>query len=126
MQAPGTFGYDHSKYRPPRDYDPNYQYTSPDEFGLSKPGRPGAAEEEEGQDLTFASGSYPPSKHDETRVGPMPPSSPAPFSHYASSKEEPPVISLTTPTFDVERGKAAGNGKGEDDGGAGCCKCVVM
>lgn len=63
------------------------------------------------------------SEHDETRVGP---SSSAPFSQYASSKEEqPPVINPTSLTTDVEKGEVNRKGK-EDDEGARCCGCIVM
>jgi hypothetical protein len=117
--APGTFGYDHSKYRPPREDD-----IPMDEFG-QRPQDISIAEEEENgtRASTF--------KEDDIRpayVRPPPPATTSttstPFSHYggkgkSKSKVGIPEITVTPPTFDTER-------EGKDDEGAGCCKCVIM
>lgn len=112
--APGTFGYDHSKYRPPRAGD-EFEPVQLDEFG--RPRQPQIFEEPEFPTKTPISTAY-----DEIRVGPRP-SSPGPFSHYApssngDSKLQP--VSQNTTKLEVEAKREP-----EDDG-AGCCKCVVM
>lgn len=122
MQAPGTFGWDHSKYRPPRDGD-----IQMDEFG-----RPvdRIAEEDGEQQGVFGNPLYPPTEHERRPVGPQPkapppreepPRSPVPFSDYHPDA----VVNI-----DLEEAKLKYGSKQppppEDDGGAGCCKCVVM
>ncbi|KAF9015838.1 hypothetical protein BDZ89DRAFT_1076136 [Hymenopellis radicata] len=79
--APGTFGYDHSKYRrPPRDDDSSS--IPMDEFGLRQENG-GIVEEEE--DVQPRHAPPPPilTNHDRTPLPVRSPSSPVPFSHYA-------------------------------------------
>ncbi|KAF9468662.1 hypothetical protein BDZ94DRAFT_1245945 [Collybia nuda] len=116
--APGTFGFDHSKYRPPRG-DP--EFIPMDEFG-----RPSTRiTEESGQKDVDLNPSHPtPTAHDETPlpVRHPPPPSPAPFSDYAPTNDTivvPPVSGKQR--ADVEQGKTD-----DDDDGGGCCKCVIM
>jgi len=103
--AAGTFGWDHTKYRPPLEGD-----IQMDEFG-----RP----EDQG---AFAKPLSPPTEHELRPVGPAQQRqpSPAPFSNYGADG----VVDL-----DLEAAKLEQGGKQqepEDDAGAGCCKCVVM
>ncbi|KAJ7505731.1 hypothetical protein B0H11DRAFT_1708048 [Mycena galericulata] len=122
--APGTFGWDHSKYRPPRG-DNNIQM---DEFGRPVERVP----EEDEEHGAFGKPLYPPTEHERQTVGPQAakpppprgdrPHSPVPFSDY-----RPDV----TVNIDLEAAKLKYGGQPqppppEDDGGAGCCKCVVM
>ncbi|KAJ7644445.1 hypothetical protein FB45DRAFT_1115754 [Roridomyces roridus] len=123
--APGTFGWDHSKYRPPREGDMQM-----DEFG--RPVEMIAEGEEEGG--MFGTPLYPPTEHERQPVGPQtkglppsrpqPPPSPAPFAQYAN-KPEAPVINI-----DLEAAKMMYGANppppADEDGDAGCCKCVVM
>lgn len=123
MQAPGTFGIDHSKYRG-RNRDSRPEAIQMDEFGqrtdnltlqtdnLSKP------ETEKAQPPSPLS---PPS----ARLGSNSPraESPAPFSQYPAP---PPIpeIRVTRPSADnqnVDMQK-----EHEDEPSGGCCKCVIM
>ncbi|RDB19070.1 hypothetical protein Hypma_014324 [Hypsizygus marmoreus] len=111
--APGTFGFDHSKYRPPRAGDP--EYIPMDEFG-----RPTTRiAEEPPQDQAPTTNA-----HDETRlpVRHPPPPSPAPFSDYAPSGEK--VVSI--PMLAVGEQGRQGQGEEEYEPSGGCCKCVIM
>ncbi|KAJ7205991.1 hypothetical protein GGX14DRAFT_643880, partial [Mycena pura] len=104
LQAAGTFGWDHTKYRPPLEGD-----IQMDEFG-----RPRDVEDQG----AFANPLSPPTAHELQPVGPAQqrPPSPAPFSNYGGSPNG--VVDLDL--------KAAKLEEPEDDAGAGCCKCVVM
>lgn len=118
VQAPGTFGF---KYRAPRD---DGESIGMDEFGHPLP--PDIAEEEPGKAEEAErplSQSRPVNSHDETRVPPQRPSSPAPFADYAPASEKvvPSPGGLRRPE-DLEGERA----NAEDEGGAGCCKCVIM
>lgn len=113
-QAPGTFGYDHSKYRPPRGDE--FAPIQMDEFG-----RPDIAEE--GTAADHLPQPRPPisTAHDDIRVGrrPEPPPSPGPFSQYRTG--------TTTTSEPVAREKLdVENLKPEVENSAGCCKCTVM
>jgi len=95
-----------------------------DEFGRPLPPdiaeeEPGKAEETERPSLQ----RHPVGSHDETRVPPQRPSSPLPFADYTPGSEEvvPSPRGLRRPVeLELEQARA------EDEGGAGCCKCVVM
>lgn len=122
--APGTFGWDHSKYRPPREGD-----IQMDEFG-----RPvDRIAEDDGSDGHGAFGRplYPPTEHERQTVGPKArapppaaqPSGPTPLAQYGQQQPDG-VVNL-----DLEAAKLKFGGQPpppEEDGGAGCCKCVVM
>jgi hypothetical protein len=109
MQAPGTFAFNHSKYRPP----PGDDDIPMDEFGRT----------EEGNDDRYSKGRSTQMKHDETRlpVQHPPSSSPGPLSYYSPPDGKPKVQEnkVVKPPLDLERGKDA-----DEDGG--CCQCVVM
>ncbi|KAJ7600265.1 hypothetical protein C8J56DRAFT_813047 [Mycena floridula] len=118
--APGTFGYDHSKYRPPRAGD-EFSPVPFDEFG--RPTRV-AEEDNEEPDISRPPISIP---HDEIRVGShgrhqQSPSSPVPFSHYASPSSAEPKTQESVP----QKVETKIPQKQEEEDGAGCCKCVVM
>lgn len=118
FQAPGTFGFDHSKYRPPRG---DAEFIPMDEFG-----RPSTRiTEEPGQtDVDPSSSRFAPTAHDETPlpVRYPPPSSPAPFSDYAPTNDTIVVRPVGGKGgADVEQGRVD-----DDDAGGGCCKCVIM
>ncbi|KAK0185748.1 hypothetical protein F5146DRAFT_1071343 [Armillaria mellea] len=103
--APGTFGYDHSKYRPPLDGDPDSILM--DEFGRPNNDRPFV------QDMLYEEEPKP--------LRTLPPASPVPFSHYAPSttaKLQP--VSAGAAKLEVQESRL------EEEDAGGCCKCVVM
>ncbi|ESK95679.1 hypothetical protein Moror_12546 [Moniliophthora roreri MCA 2997] len=124
--APGTFGYDHSKYRPPR----NDEDIPMDEFGRQE------VRGEETQSHSYTNSQQqvqpiPTNPYDETRIPHRPqfPPSPEPFSYYAPRV---PNGVPTQPTADTEietkpQQKPQQYPELEDkDEGGGCCKCVIM
>ncbi|KAF7357471.1 hypothetical protein MSAN_01343300 [Mycena sanguinolenta] len=133
--AAGTFGWDHSKYRPPRD--------DMDEFGrpipMSTLDERGPLSPEEEEALAFGhKPAYPPTEHEQQPVGPRPPpSQPQPPPQMQERRRSPPPFSnyqgdVLNNNIDLEAQMkvGAGGGRGaqreEEDGGAGCCKCVLM
>ncbi|KAF9522584.1 hypothetical protein CPB83DRAFT_871954 [Crepidotus variabilis] len=112
--APGTFGFNHSKYRQPQLND---EFIPMDEFG-----RP--AEEDErlskSEDTVTTPTTLAPDVSFPTRPAASP--SPAPFAHYAptSFKVVEPSITPAQHQQDVE------DIQEQEEKGAGCCKCVVM
>ncbi|OJA21023.1 hypothetical protein AZE42_02332 [Rhizopogon vesiculosus] len=121
--APGTFGFDYSKYRAPRREE-----TPMDEFGhlpdtslelsspvpASVPSAPSPIPEES---------ETPIRRPDRRKVIARPPNSPAPFSQYRHTQI--PTINVTRPSTDLEPAKQVAH-RDEEDANAGCCKCVVM
>ncbi|KAF9778578.1 hypothetical protein BJ322DRAFT_1091334 [Thelephora terrestris] len=122
--APGTFGYDYSKYRPPRDGDSVPNGIELDDFGVRKPatdtdstveklkeGPPSTAATmiEDDRPITTA-------KQNGYNHRPSPPPSPAPFSRYTpqSPLEAKPIPFQAPPPAE------------EEDHSGGCCKCVIM
>ncbi|KAJ7646199.1 hypothetical protein B0H17DRAFT_438060 [Mycena rosella] len=126
--APGTFGWDHSKYRPPRDGD-----IQMDEFGRPVARIPEDDDEDERQ-RAFGSPLYPPTEHDLRPVGPQqarapptkvePPRSPVPFADYAPGGAA--NVNIDLEAAQMKYGAQPPPPPADDDGGAGCCKCVVM
>ena len=125
LQAPGTFGYDYSKYRPPRDGEPMLNGIELDEFGHRNPtaGTNPPVEEKsvEGPPSTAATmiedqRPIAPSKQNGYNPRPSPPPSPAPFSRYTphGPLEATPVPSQYHRPVE------------EEDRNGGCCKCVIM
>ena len=129
IQAPGTFGYDYTKYRPPRrdeeiqmrefgrlpehehaplpeeDILPPHTEPSPQPILLPLPPR----QPEE------------PIRPDPRQTVSRPPESPAPFAHYRIDHRVP-TINITRPSLDtVER-----QGQEDEHASGGCCKCVIM
>ncbi|KAF8968916.1 hypothetical protein BDZ97DRAFT_1796941 [Flammula alnicola] len=113
--APGTFGFDNSKYRPPRG---DFESIPMDEFG-----RP--ADLREGAEENHADGLGLPTIHDQTKLPARENSpSPAPFSHYAPNVQ----VRVQQPTAGAQKVQNAHSKEQfeDDDKGAGCCKCVIM
>ncbi|CCM05736.1 uncharacterized protein FIBRA_07968 [Fibroporia radiculosa] len=117
--APGTFGYDHSKYRR-KDANGGAEVIPMDEFGQKMD-----AVGEEPQPVTEQPKPLlPPTVVERTHSHTSPPS-PPPFAHYAPpdtghQKVESPAIQPIVPT------RNEGADRPDDDGGAGCCRCVIM
>ena len=119
MQAPGTFGFDGTKYRPPRG---DFESIPMDEFG-----RPA----QQNYDDVYAEAERPvglQTIHDDVQLPHRQQSpSPAPFSHYA-----PTNVQQANPTqVGLQPGQGASHSKQktqqkDDDDEAGCCKCVIM
>lgn len=87
--------------------------------------------EEEGEQAAFGRPLYPPTEHERQPVGPRRappqtqdrPRSPPPFASY-----EPKSDAIVNIDLESARQKFGSQQppQPEDDGGAGCCKCVVM
>lgn len=124
-QAPGTFGYDYSKYRPPRDGEPIPNGIELDEFGNKKPivdtNPPVEKSKEDPLSIiaTMIDDQRPiaTTKQHSYIPRPSPPPSPPPFSHYTSygPLEAKPVPSQNHHPMEEE-----------EDRSGGCCKCVIM
>src|ERR1700753_334689 len=108
LQAPGTFGYEYSKYRPPRDAEAILNGIELDDFGIRKPviDTDSTVEEmaKEGPHSTAATvveGDLPVSttKKNDCNHRPSPPPSPAPFSHYTP---QGPLEAKPVPSHHVE------------------------
>jgi hypothetical protein len=77
---------------------------------------------------------YPPTAHEQQPVGPRPPGPPATQQQQQQQQRprSPPPFADAVVNIDLDAAQAkygAGKQQGqqeEDDGGAGCCKCVVM
>ena len=128
-QAPGTFGYDYSKYRPPRDGEYTLNGIELDDFGKRKSivdTDSNSTEEKlkEGPPSTTATmieddRPISTTKQNGNNHRPLPPPSPpspAPFSHYTAQSPPEPKPVPSQASYPVE---------GEDHSG-GCCKCVIM
>jgi hypothetical protein len=136
LQAPGTFGFDHSKYRPPRGDGMSIPM---DEFGQqnnkddrSTDGHQRVDGSDEFHEMRLHANT---SAHDETqlpaRQGHSP--SPAPFSDYPASTVEVrrAMQNRPEPNISEAQAKASSHQRRSDkvddeEGGSGCCKCVVM
>lgn len=121
--APGTFGFDHSRYQSQRGDEESIQMRE------IKPSIPSHQEQHAPQEpfptptptpSAMQRKSQPPSIHSTTpaRTPIPPPPSPAPFSHYAPPgnlvMEVQPPRSPRPPELD------------EEPASGGCCKCVIM
>lgn len=133
LQAPGTFGFDHSKYRPPRGDGVSIPM---DEFGrqTNDDQSTDAHRRADGSDEFHETRLHATSAHDETqlpaRQGHSP--SPAPFSDYpASTIERRPIQNRPEPNLSEAQAKLSSqqgqpDKLDDEDGGSGCCKCVIM
>ncbi|KAN0087668.1 hypothetical protein V8E55_006289 [Tylopilus felleus] len=127
--APGTFGFDYTKYRPPRHGEEIHMR----EFG-GIPKQDPLPEE----DVTTPHAETPPQR---TSLLPPPPpfgkaeeptqpdslqiprsESPAPFSHYRVNPPVP-IINITRPSLDTVEHRQA---QEDEESSGGCCKCVIM
>ncbi|KAF8743747.1 hypothetical protein AX14_000715 [Amanita brunnescens Koide BX004] len=118
--APGTFGFNHSKYRHTQDVEYNQ---NTDEFGRPAPFNDEEKQDEE-QELQVTKPESQSISHDEVRLPVRTSPSPAPFAEYAPirvpGRAHPPVA--TKP----EHVQQEPPEEEEDKDGAGCCKCVIM
>lgn len=121
--APGTFGFDYSKYKAPR----GNEAIPMDEFGQVQEQPQPDAEEEEPPRPSPSPGHVPRLSIQEPKE--LPQSNPRPksttgetppFSQYLHP--EVPTISVTRPSDDTEPTPK----DDEDLGAGGCCKCVIM
>ncbi|PPR05414.1 hypothetical protein CVT24_008028 [Panaeolus cyanescens] len=119
--APGTFGYDHTKYRRPQAEGESIPM---DEFGLPHReediAEPDSIPEETTPKPPFTT------PHDETRLParPYPPPSPVPFSSYPPTsiqvrKSPAPSVNQQQPPVSTEKYP-------EEKESTGCCGCVIM
>lgn len=115
--APGTFGYDHSKYKPPRiDYEETTEEIQMDDLGQQKEVEAIFARQEQ-QPIGLAVDEHRPIHP----MGTLPKSrssSPAPFARYTPNSD--PLAAEKK--HDDYLQKRVDDG----DGGSGCCKCVIM
>lgn len=120
--APGTFGFDYSKYKSPREDEA----IPMDEFGQVQEQPQSVHEGEEPPRHDASPGPIPRLSFQEPRKLPQANARPnvtsdgaPPFSQYLHA--EVPTISITRPSDDTEQAP-----KDDEDLGGGCCKCVIM
>ncbi|KAG6900637.1 hypothetical protein C0993_006741 [Termitomyces sp. T159_Od127] len=127
FQAPGTFGYDDSKYRRTHgDVEP--ESIPMDEFGQSESQLPKPQLEEERPSEPSLYPTYVDS-HNQTQLPARTAPSPAPFSDYAtgpSTKINPPSPITTTADLEKRSKVVQQLPDDRDEEGGGCCKCVIM
>ncbi|KAI0265550.1 hypothetical protein BC834DRAFT_877431 [Gloeopeniophorella convolvens] len=116
--APGTFGYDYTKYRARR----NTRELAPDGEALELQTLPPPQAEPQAQSQPQVQPQVrqQPEQLAREHARRAQTASPAPFAHYQA--QPVPVPALTT--ADLVPGAAPDDA--DDGGGAGCCKCVVM
>ncbi|CAA7265522.1 unnamed protein product [Cyclocybe aegerita] len=122
--APGTFGFDHTKYREPRNND---EFILMDEFGRPTDQQNTAPEDdaEEAHNRPSGPGPLRRSIQDDgvpIRIPPSP--SPLPFSQYAPTSMQTRVNGV--PTDDQEQEWQRQQQQMREEKEAGCCKCIVM
>lgn len=115
--APGTFGYNHNKYRAPGSNDPaaDKENIPLDDFGLPREDKTARSQEQRAFDEV--------AQEVEVHQPPRPfkntvPKSPAPFSHYTH-----PTQPMST---ERQRDPPPPNPQEQPEESGGCCKCVVM
>ncbi|TFY63566.1 hypothetical protein EVJ58_g3174 [Rhodofomes roseus] len=120
--APGTFGFDHTKYR--RNPNTATESIPMDEFG-QKAGKQYTADEQSKSQLPAALSPG----LARSRSRPSPPPSPPPFAHYTSAEPAPlPTPIPAPPHFPPHAVEMREEKPGvhDDDDAGGCCKCVIM
>ncbi|KAF8627372.1 hypothetical protein AX17_006187 [Amanita inopinata Kibby_2008] len=122
VPAPGTFGFDHSKYRSLQDAD---------EIPMDEFGRPTQTPVEE--TTTPEREPNPPpepvsTQHEELHspVRYEPPPSPVPFADYAPNETLHVPMVAPPVTVDLDTRQIPAPHDEEEKDGAGCCKCVIM
>ncbi|KAG5651854.1 hypothetical protein H0H81_007195 [Sphagnurus paluster] len=117
--APGTFGFDRSKYRPPRSDE---GHDGIDEFGRPIPQPPVPIQEASEPPPIQQNPAPTPSLHDQMLLPIRTPPSPAPFSDYAPKIMEATILAPgNIPRPPPEQFHEE---KVQDEGG--CCKCIIM
>jgi len=122
--APGTFGYDHTKYRR-QQYNDGEEHIPMDEFGHKMDGvkEDVRAVDEQPRPQSPATVKLNELDIDRARLRPSPPPSPPPFAHYtASHGADQSGVEIIRPheTQKVQEAIA------DEDRGAGCCRCIIM
>ncbi|KAH6911532.1 hypothetical protein BKA70DRAFT_1538730 [Coprinopsis sp. MPI-PUGE-AT-0042] len=134
--APGTFGYDGSKYRRRGDNEP----IEMDEFGRPPPGTfqlRRSTDEPRDEQAPQNNDEFQPydlytSAHDETRLPVRPSPSPMPFAEYAPKRPAPVQARPSTGTVQQQPQPHQPSAKVDqqtdldDEKAAGCCKCTIM
>ena len=127
-QAPGTFGYDYTKYRPPRQEEEIQMHEFgrlpdplPEEDPVELPAEPSEPSPPISPPLS-PERPIQPIQPDPRQTVPKPPDSPAPFSHYRIDHRVP-TINITRPSLDTVEPRQV---QEDEDAGGGCCKCVIM
>lgn len=125
--APGTFGFDHSKYR--GRTDSRAEEIQMDDFGQRLDELPAAADEQEARPQQVVVDKEPPPQSPLTpparsvgAASPARPESPAPFSQYSAPVPIPEIRVIRAST---DHQQADVHVEAET-GGGGCCKCVIM
>ncbi|KAI1786876.1 hypothetical protein LXA43DRAFT_750095 [Ganoderma leucocontextum] len=129
--APGTFGFDQAKHRKRWSGNPEHilmdEFGLPKEFGQPKPQPPPTLKvpgpsPDESRDFPMTPIPSTPRSFERPRVV-----SPPPFAHYQTSQHLSPQMEalrpMPPPTNKEERLEQQ---QVDEDGGAGCCKCLIM
>ncbi|KAH7885182.1 hypothetical protein F5I97DRAFT_1342213 [Phlebopus sp. FC_14] len=119
--APGTFGYDYTKYRAPREDIPMGEFGQlPEASPAVQDGDQAGPEDDKLQRfIPLPSEPEEPIRLDHRRTVLHPPSSPPPFSQYRHG--EVPTINVTRPSSEFQQPPPE-----DEDVGGGCCKCTIM
>ena len=129
FKAPGTFGFDQAKHR--KRWSGNPEQILMDEFGQPKQFEPPtlqplprlevpepSADEQYGSPLTPIPSTS--RSIDRPRVV-----SPPPFAHYQTNQHLSPQMGTMRPMPPASKEEFTQQ-QADEDGGAGCCKCLVM
>ncbi|TFY50133.1 hypothetical protein EVG20_g11703, partial [Dentipellis fragilis] len=119
--APGTFGYDYSKYRPGQHQDfPMDEFGRPDQSVIDEV-------EYQNSTSTHQRAGRPEDPQDRMPIRPAGPPSPPPFSNYIPKRYGEGGVTLSESQLAMDRELAQKQQQMEDEAsGAGCCKCVIM
>lgn len=125
IQAPGTFGYDYTKYRPSRlDEEirmddlgrlPEHAPLPEEDLVLPHPKTSPAL-------ILHPLRPEAPIRQHPRRTVPKAPESPAPFARYRADQQVP-IINVTRPSSESVEQR---HEQEIEDVSAGCCKCVIM
>lgn len=115
-QAPGTFGYDHTKYRPPRGGTVPESIPM-DEFGQRRNTGDIISQEPTRSPLPSPLPDANPLLPNASRI-----ESPLPFSQYGADVDTVPQIRVTRPSNEAPKTEITV----EEDPAPGCCKCLIM
>ena len=126
LKAPGTFGYDPTKYR--KRWSQNPEQIPMNEFGQPTPQSqptPEISVPPSGEELRTPTLPTTPRSFDRSRI-----ESPPPFAHYQTGRQEllPPVqmqmeVSHQMSPLGMKEQQQLPT---DEESGGGCCKCVIM